>query len=151
MLIKMIASVLCFIIGGLMLIGFFVNLEEKKGLTKADVAGVIFFGVLPLIAGIALLRSNYQNQKRAREARERALKEEKEGEIIRLAQRKKGKLTVTEVAAGTSLTLEEAEKILQEMVSRGYVGLKVTNSGILVYEFYEITHGDKDSAKGILE
>ncbi len=150
MMIKMIASVLCFVIGGLMLIGFFVNLEEK-GLTKSDLIAVIFFGVLPIIVGIVLLRSNYQNQKRAREAQERALKEEKEGEIIRLAQRKKGRLTVTEVAAATSLTLEEAEKILQEMVTRGYVGLKVTNSGILVYEFYEITRGDKDSAKGILE
>jgi hypothetical protein len=134
-------------LGGFLLIGVCAS-AAKKGLMAADIVGGILFGIVPVVAGIFLLRSSYKNKKRIQETKERALKEEKEHEIIRLAQRKKGRLTVTEVAGETSLDIVEAEKILREMAIRGYAGIKVTESGMVVYEFYEIASNDKDSAKG---
>ena len=61
---------------------------------------------------------------------------EREKEILRLAQRKGGRLTVLEVAAETSVTLEEAEQMLNEMNVRGHVGMQVADDGAMIYEFY---------------
>ena len=61
---------------------------------------------------------------------------EREKEILRLAQRKGGRLTVLEVAAETSVTLEEAEQLLNEMSVRGHVGMQVADDGAMIYEFY---------------
>ena len=61
---------------------------------------------------------------------------EREKEILRLAQRKGGRLTVLEVAAETSVTLEEAEQLLNDMSVRGHVGMQVADDGAMIYEFY---------------
>lgn len=146
---KKVLGILSMGFGGFMLLGFLSN-TQKGSLAEELVSLILFVGV-PLLNGVFLLRKYYRDQKKALEEKERALKARKAAEIIRLAQRKRGRLTVTEVVAETSLDMAEAEKILQEMVTRGYIGLKITDSGLLVYEFHEMTREDKDAAKGILE
>ena len=65
-------------------------------------------------------------------------KESIERQILNLAKTTDGKLTVTQVAMNTSLSLEDAEKHLQNMVKSGYVHMDVSESGIIIYEFIEL-------------
>ena len=47
-------------------------------------------------------------------------------------------LTVTDVSAGTGLSFEKAEEALTGMVDASRVNMRVTDSGVIVYEFTEI-------------
>ena len=59
-----------------------------------------------------------------------------EKEIIRLAQRKGGKLTTLEIVAETSMNSTEVERLMKELTVNGYVGMQVSDTGAIVYEFY---------------
>jgi hypothetical protein len=72
-------------------------------------------------------------------------------QIIKLAYRKGGLLTVTDVVAETGLSFKKAEKALNQMVDFSRVNMRVSDSGIIVYEFVEIFHKDLDNAKSLQE
>jgi|GEM_PF-1619322 len=150
---KKILGILSLCFGAFMVFGFIVSVRKDpaKADLVSDLVGLGLFGLVPILNGVFMLQKYYRDRRRALEARERALKAEKEREIIQLAQQQKGRLTLTEIVAGTSLDMAEAEKILQEMATRGHVDIQVTDSGVIVYEFYEIARGDKDSTRGLLE
>lgn len=60
----------------------------------------------------------------------------REKEIIKLAQRKGGKLTTLEIVAETSMSSGEVEKLMKELTVSGYVGMQVSDTGAIFYEFY---------------
>ncbi len=60
--------------------------------------------------------------------------------VLRLATRKGGVLTVTEVAAELNLSLPAAEKVLIQMDDGFRVRSEVTREGILIFEFPEVLH-----------
>jgi hypothetical protein len=62
--------------------------------------------------------------------------------ILRLARRLGGRLTVADVALGTGLTLGEAKAALNELARKGYVGLEVSPSGIVVYHCFTLADVD---------
>jgi hypothetical protein len=89
---------------------------------------------------------------RRREQRSRKLRKMPiQDQIIKLAYRKGGLLTVTDVVAETGLSFKKAEKALNEMVDFSRVNMRVSDSGIIVYEFVEIFHKDLDNAKSLQE
>ena len=49
-----------------------------------------------------------------------------------------GRLTVTETAADTGLTVEEASEILKRLADGGFVEVEITDSGLIVYRFPEV-------------
>ncbi|MDH5682437.1 MAG: hypothetical protein OEZ36_12680 [Spirochaetota bacterium] len=63
-----------------------------------------------------------------------------EKQILKLAKAKYGRLTVSEVALGTSLSLEEADAALKQFVIGGYANMEVTDEGAIVYDFPGIKH-----------
>ena len=69
-------------------------------------------------------------------------KEHPERAILRLAKEHKGILTVSEVALGADITIEEAKKHLEALVSKGFADLRVRKSGSLVYVIPDMA--DKD-------
>jgi hypothetical protein len=70
--------------------------------------------------------------------------------VVRLARDRGGRLTVTEAAADTGLTVEEAAEILKRMADGGYVELEVTDSGLMVYRFPEILYAhEKHWSRGV--
>jgi len=71
--------------------------------------------------------------------------------VIQLAFRKGGLLTVTDVVAETGLSFKKAEKALNEMVDFSRVIMRVSDSGIVVYEFVEIRNKDLGNAKTLGE
>jgi hypothetical protein len=72
-------------------------------------------------------------------------------QIIKLAYRKGGLLTVTDVVAETGLSFKKAEKALNEMVDFSRVNMRVSDAGIMVYEFVEILYKDLENAKSLQE
>ena len=55
--------------------------------------------------------------------------------ILKLARQYKGRLTPVELAVNSSLSLEDAEKVLEEIVRKGYANMTVADTGTIIYEF----------------
>ena len=62
--------------------------------------------------------------------------------ILRIAKGNKGQLTVSEVALGADISIEEAGKYLDTLVKKGFAELRVRKSGSLVYVIPDMM--DKD-------
>lgn len=77
---------------------------------------------------------------KALQERRQALTTGLQRKILRLATRKGGTLTVTEVAADLNLSLPAAEKVLVQMDDGFRVRSDVTRDGILLFEFPEVQH-----------
>ena len=69
-------------------------------------------------------------------------KERPEQIMLKLAKENKGILTVSDVAMHADIPMEEAKKLLESLVSRGFVELRVRKSGSLVYVIPDMM--DKD-------
>ncbi len=97
------------------------------------VAGALFSA-----AGGALL---LQAAGRERERRREALISALQLPVLKLAARQGGRLTVTEVAAHLGWPLRRAEKILQSLDDGVRVDSEVTDEGVIVYDFLELSRG----------
>jgi hypothetical protein len=106
------------------------------------VAAIVSTELPPLLAagiaaagGAALSRAASRERERRREALLSAL----QLPVLQLAGRKGGQLTVTEVAAELGWTLRRAEKVLQSLDDGLRVTSDVTDEGVIVYAFPELT------------
>ena len=70
-------------------------------------------------------------------------KESLERTILKLAKENKGILTVSEVALSANITIDEAKKYLEIMVSKGIAELRVRKTGALVYVMPDIMDRDE--------
>ncbi len=135
---KLIGGGVCMFIGLFMLFGFLATPKEFS-LIVSLMYGLLLIAA-PIAGGGLLIRSHFTAKRKALQDTQKVLQEQQEREIIRLAQKKGGRLTIPEIAADTSLGTSEAEETMKEMTSKGYVDMQVTESGVIVYEFYEIAH-----------
>ena len=69
-------------------------------------------------------------------------KEKPERMLLRLAKENNGKLTVSEVVLGADISIDEAKKLLEALVSKGFAELRVTKSGSLVYVIPDMMNRD---------
>jgi predicted transcriptional regulator len=69
-------------------------------------------------------------------------KESPERVILKIAKENNGVLTVSEVALGANITIDEAKKMLDTLVTKGFAELRVRKSGSLVYVIPDMA--DKD-------
>lgn len=77
---------------------------------------------------------------KALQERRQALTTGLQRRVLRLATRKGGTLTVTEVAASLNLSLPAAERLMIGMDDGFRVRSDITSQGILLYEFPEVLH-----------
>lgn len=60
--------------------------------------------------------------------------------LARIAQKRGGKLSVTQAVIDTGITFEEVEKTLNEMTKKGYVMINNHHeTGIIIYDFTELS------------
>ena len=71
-----------------------------------------------------------------------AKKESPERALLKIAKENKGILTVSDVALGADIPIEEAKNVLDTMVTKGFAELRVRKSGSLVYVITDMA--DKD-------
>ncbi|MDR1956141.1 MAG: TM2 domain-containing protein [Treponema sp.] len=69
-------------------------------------------------------------------------KETVERVILKLAKENKGILTASEVALAANISMDEAKKDLDALVSKGFAEIRVRKSGILVYTLPELMDTD---------
>ena len=105
------------------------------------IPGIVGLELAPLLLGGAaagggwLLRRSAQEE---REARRAALIASLQPPLLKLAGERGGQLTVTEVAAELGWTLPRAEKVLESLNDGLRVDSRVTDEGVIVYEFREL-------------
>jgi len=71
------------------------------------------------------------------------VKEPVERVILKLAKSNKGILTASETALAANITVEEAKRDLDAMVSKGFAALRVRRSGSLVYTIPDFMESDE--------
>jgi TM2 domain-containing membrane protein YozV/predicted transcriptional regulator len=71
-------------------------------------------------------------------------KESVERTILRLAKENKGLLTPAELALAANISIEDARKNLDTLVSKGFAELRVRKSGTLVYTIPDMMGGDEE-------
>ena len=71
-------------------------------------------------------------------------KENPERAILKLAKENKGVLTVSDVALRADVSIDEAKKLLETLVSKGFAELRVRKSGSLVYVIPDMADKNED-------
>ena len=64
--------------------------------------------------------------------------------VLKTAKKNGGVVTPGEVALEGGITLDEAKKHLEELVSKGYAELRVKSSGVIVYVFTEFLDASQE-------
>jgi hypothetical protein len=109
--------------------------------------GAIFMGIMPVargISGIVAQRSAIAREREAqrlsgggadREARKGPASVERA--ILRLASERGGRLTPALVVLGSQLSIQEAERALDELAKKGHAAMRIRDDGRVEYEFSE--------------
>ena len=84
----------------------------------------------------------YADDAEARIVNKGRVKESPERVILKIARDNKGILSVSELALGADIPIEEAKKLLDALVTKGFAELRVRKSGSLVYVIPDMA--DKD-------
>lgn len=132
------------VVGGFLGFGILLHLgEEYSGLVY--VVALAVFCVLPVALGFVTLRSR---GKRTLTGEDGAW----EAELLRLAKQRGGSLTVAEAVAYCDLSRDEAEQRLDDLCKSGFAEVRVSQDGVLVYQFEGfLSLEQKSRAKGVLD
>jgi len=100
----------------------------------------ILIGVLPFLVGAGKWIKRLHRQGKARRERPARI----ETQLIEVAKKQRGSLTVVQAADALGITLQEAEASLDTMTRRGYVVQTVYENGSVAYEFPGFLPGSND-------
>jgi hypothetical protein len=140
------ASLAYGLIGIGLFLGFGILLNLGSGPSVAGVVFSLLLVSLPVVAGIYLLRNP------ARRSLELEAARGWDSELLRLAEKRDGHLTVAEVVTYGDLDREAAERQLEGLCRQGFAEHTVSDDGVIVYRFQRIlAAADKRKAKGVLE
>ena len=105
---------------------------------------MFFAGVLPAVEGFRRL------MKERSRGRNLSIDDEASGEkqVLQTARDEKGIITPALVALKTSLSISQAEKLLEGMAQRGYALMNINKNGRIEYEFPEFTPRLDNKAQG---
>lgn len=137
-----------YLLAGLMLLGFF---NSGLALTGPAVVALLLVVVLP--AGFATRMLLKRPSAQALQQRQQHLRMNTiESEILRIARVHQGKLTLVEIVSDLAISTDEAKAAADSLVHKEIADLEITDSGVLVYTFYDLRHlHEKSSARGLLE
>ena len=111
--------------------------------------GGIFIWIIPLfliVIGVRVLRRFIESGRRG-EGYEDELPpvikktpstDNRESRIFKLADRMKGRVTLSDIVLETGMGLKEAELFIKKMIDGTHVTMEVTETGKIIYEFPEI-------------
>jgi hypothetical protein len=134
-----------FAIAGFTLLGILLGLSRGFGAGPLT-AALFLCVVLPGALGAVLVRS--RAERRQPDEAERAA----DSELLRLAERRGGSLTVAEAMAHADLTHGDAERRLERLCVEGLAEHRVSSEGVIVYRFERIlSQGQRPRAAGLLD
>jgi hypothetical protein len=135
-----------------MAIGFLAGGAADHTLGVRIAAALISVGI-PAAGSVALLRQHLARRALPPPSAVFELPRERwTSELIKLAARHGGRLTVVEAVAESSLTPEEVQAAFDELCAQSVAELQMTESGLVVYAFRDILLlGEKHASRGLLE
>ncbi|MBT3273673.1 MAG: hypothetical protein HN368_10990 [Spirochaetales bacterium] len=98
---------------------------------------MVFAGVVPMVRGGLRFFGNRQLPGRKQQALPKADPEAIERAILATARNEGGRVTPATVALSANISLEKADKALQNLAKQGYSSMEVRDNGTLEYVFPE--------------
>lgn len=142
---RQVGGYLAVAVGIFMGLGVLLNLGAHPA--GALLLSFVLFSAAPVGAGVWLLR-----RPREKQLALQAANQAWESELLRLAARRDGSLSVAEVVAHADLGPVEAEQRLDQLCKRGLCELRVTEDGVVVYRFGATPSAQqKQLAQGVLD
>jgi len=125
-LLKIIFAIASIALGALMMVGGIVNYSEGKETLGSLIALELILGVFPTVLGTYLLVSAQQKTKK-----EKAIEIQKT--VLALAAQQNGFVSPAEVAMKASISLEKAQEFLENLQTKGFFELRITQKGDVLY------------------
>jgi hypothetical protein len=97
----------------------------------------IIFGLLPAARGLSKLIAARAAAPAARRIGEREQAAENERSVLRIARDRAGRVTPSIVALDCEMSVEEAERVLDDLAKKGHASMRVREDGRIEYEFAE--------------
>lgn len=107
----------------------------------AEIAASIFaalFLLAPMCVPLGVIAAFFYGRYRQVKSKQKTLGAALATQLLELAHAKGGTLTIPEVTMNTDLSLEESEQVLDSLVKRNFVNLRVSKSGAVLYDFPRI-------------
>jgi hypothetical protein len=98
---------------------------------------MIFAGIIPCVRGAIRFFTERSLPDKTRKQLQETSAGSIEREILSIAKRENGKVTPAIVALNSDISLDEAERALENMAKRGYATMDVSDSGTVEYLFPE--------------
>jgi hypothetical protein len=131
------------LISGLVLAAVFLGFWAFAGHPAWALLVAVFAGVLPASRGLSGLVAS-RAERKALEAKSAAPRLDAksaaargEKAVLRIARDKGGRVTPSLVALDTDLSVEEAERVLDDLAKKGHASMVVREDGRIEYEFSE--------------
>jgi hypothetical protein len=102
--------------------------EGKDSNILVSLVLMSFFGIVPVLGGVYLIKKVFKNKKDASN-------EDLESKVLLLAKNNNGIVTPTELAIFAGITLENSKKELDSLQIKGYARIEVNDDGIVYYKF----------------
>ncbi len=120
-----------------MLLGFFNASKEMSFLASA--LTFLILVIFPGVAGAALLFSRFKATGIAKRRAERLRRQTQQAEVLRVAEKRRGAVTIATVVADTAMDADTVKETLMALVTQGFANFDLTESGDIVYSFYDMT------------
>jgi predicted transcriptional regulator/TM2 domain-containing membrane protein YozV len=103
-----------------------------------------FFTLPSQVRQANIRRTIGQNWRNVSDGEARIVREKEtvERTILRLAKQNKGIITASELALEANVSMDEAKKVLDTLVNKGFAELRVRKTGTLVYTLPELMDSD---------
>ncbi len=112
-----------------------------------DTARFLLFIALPLGAGGILLKKHYDEKEGTKKQSQKMLRNAHEKEVLKFVRSRGGKVTIADLVAETSVNAEEAEQILNDLIVKQLVDMKMDESGRIVYEWIELDSAERNKVR----
>lgn len=138
-----ILAVLLFIFGGLLLLGFSIELVEgtSEESLAFDITMAVIFGLGPIIGGIFLWKAGSKKRRKYSTHKQETI-------LLKIAQQKNGMLSVADVAIALEMTTEDAKHLIDKLYYKGVFELQITDNGATLYKLVNFSSDeDRSTAK----
>jgi hypothetical protein len=113
-----------------------------QGVTGLLIASAVLFGLFAL-GGVGLLGWAWRQRRRAPDSV--SFRDNHQRGVLRVARRMNGVVTVADIGVETTMTIDQAERVLDDFSRRGIAELRVRDDGTHQYVFPSFADGNLDA------
>ncbi len=147
---RLLGGIALLLVALFMMAGFLGSDTERSAATNLIAFAVAV--LLPAGMGIALLVSQFRGKAQLSNRKAELRQKTIEAELLGLAQKHDGKLTIVESVSALALSPDDAKEALDSLARRGLADFEVTDSGVIVYVFHDVQRlSEKSKSRGLLE